>query len=196
MSFTQEQMTRPLFEEPTEAIERTSPYEKKGFLVGGGANQKFQHLSQQYYDAAYLLCESIKNDDWEDYKLANPVLFLYRHHVELCLKAILEKSNKTHNLAQLSEDFKVFIKDTFEADVPEWITNRIDELAAIDPGSTAFRYSQNYCKTSKKDVLIDGEYHVDLQHLQSAMSALNTALIGVVAAVACGEEKTKNAEAA
>lgn len=37
-------------------------------------------------EAAYVLTESIKKGDWEDYRLANPGLFLYWHSIELFLK--------------------------------------------------------------------------------------------------------------
>jgi hypothetical protein len=79
-----EQMHRPLFEEPTPAIERQDALEAPlGFLIGGGANLSPQHLAQQYFDAASLLTETIRNGDLEDYRLANPVLYLYRHSIEL-----------------------------------------------------------------------------------------------------------------
>jgi hypothetical protein len=81
------------------------------------------------------------------------------------------------------------VKREFDADVPSWIVSRMRELGAIDPNSTAFRYSQNFDKTSENRRPVDGEYHVDLLHLQSAMRALNSAIVGVIAAVACGEGK-------
>ncbi|MFZ4071980.1 MAG: hypothetical protein ACOYJ6_17995 [Caulobacterales bacterium] len=189
--FTDEQMNRPMFEEPSPALERSDPSEgAPGFLIGGMANLTFQHIGQQYFDAAYLLTETIRNGEWEDHRLANPVLYLYRHSIELFLKATLGGTAKTHDLARLSEEFRTFIKAEFEADLPDWISNRLKELSAIDPGSTAFRYSQNFDRASKADVPVEGELHVDLAHLQSAMLALNTALVGVIAAVACGEGKS------
>lgn len=45
---TEDQMNRPLFEEPTAALERPNHWsEPLGFMVGGMANQKYQHLGQQ-----------------------------------------------------------------------------------------------------------------------------------------------------
>ncbi|MBT3358824.1 MAG: hypothetical protein HN403_04265 [Rhodospirillales bacterium] len=189
--FSEEQMTRPLFEEPTVEQERIDPSDgPPGFLIGGMANSTFQHMGQQYFDAANLLVETIRMGEWEDYRLANPVLYLYRHSIELFLKSVLGGAGKTHNLSSLADDFQAFIKAEFGADLPDWISNRLNELAALDPGSTAFRYSQNYDKASKIDLPVDGEYYVDLFHLQSAMMALNSALVGVVAAKACGEGKS------
>lgn len=189
--FTDEQMNRPLFEEPAQNIERTDPSEgQPGFIIGGMGNLPFQHIGQQYFDAAILLCDVIRNNCTDDYPLANPILYLYRYSIELFLKAALGSRAKTHRLEILANQFRDYIKSEFNSELPSWIENRLKELAAIDPGSTAFRYSQNYDRALNKDVPVDGEFHVDLVHLQSAMLALNTALVGVIAAVACGEGKS------
>lgn len=190
-TFTDEQMNRPLFEDPAVALERPNKWsEPLGFMVGGMANQKFQHLGQQYYDAAVHLVENIKHQIAADCDVANPVLYLYRHSIELFLKAIMQDAAKTHSLDTLAEEYRSFIKKEFDADCPEWIINRMKELGAIDPNSTAFRYNVTYNKTAKVDEPVDGEFHVNLHHLQSAMAALNTALVGVIAAIACGEGKS------
>ena len=190
--FSDDQMNRPIFEAPTQLVEskdgRVAP---TGFLVGGMGNMSFQHLGQQYFNAADMLVEHILNGSFfDDHELSNPVLYLYRHSIELFLKAIMQDAAKTHHLETLSDEYRAFIKCEFDADVPEWIINRMTELAVIDPNSTAFRYNQVYDRATKSDKPVEGEYHVDLRHLRSAMLALNTALVGVIAAVACGEGKS------
>jgi len=180
-NFSEDQMHRPLFEEPTDEIERRDAWEEPlGFLVGGIANTSLQQLGEQYFDAATLLMEHIQNRKWEDYRLANPTLFLYRHSIELLLKAAMGGTAKTHSLDQLADAFVAFVKREFDTDVPSWITVRIKELAKIDPDSTAFRYSENWDKTAKRDIPVDGEFHVDLLHLQRVMNALKTALYGLL----------------
>jgi hypothetical protein len=109
--------------------------------------------------------------------------------IELFLKAAMGIATPTHSLDRMADEFAAFVKREFDADVPGWIIRRMKELGTIDPNSTAFRYSQNYDKVSKSNQPINGEYHVDLLHLQSAMRALNCALVGVIAAIACGEGK-------
>jgi len=118
----------------------------------------------------------VSNHTSEDYRLANPTLFLYRHSIELLLKAIIGKTVKTHSLNELADAFVIFVKRERDIDIPAWVIVRIQELAKIDPGSTAFRYNKNWDKTAKKDRAVDGEFHVDLLHLQHAMNALKTAL--------------------
>lgn len=118
--FTEEQMNRPLFEEPIPALERSDPSEgPPGFMVGGMANLAFEHIGQQYFDAAHLLTETIRSGGCEDYRFANPVLYLYRHSIELLLKAVLGGAAKTHDLAGLTDQFRAFIRSEFDADLPE-----------------------------------------------------------------------------
>jgi HEPN domain-containing protein len=179
--FSEDQMYRPLFEEPTHEIERGDAWEGPlGFLVGGMANQSLQQLAEQYFDAAFLLTEIIQNHQREDYRLANPTLFLYRHSIELLLKAALGVTAKTHSLDELADDLVTFVKRESGREVPSWITARIKELAKIDPGSTAFLYGENWDKTARKDLPVEGEFHVDLLHLQRVMNTLKTALYGLL----------------
>lgn len=54
------------------------------------------------------------------------------------------------------------------------------ELAAIDPGSTAFRYGAYGAPIDAADQPIEFQAYVSLSHLQAAMLALNTALVSAV----------------
>lgn len=157
------------------------------------ANLAYQHLGQQYYDAAVRLLEAIQHGDADDSQLAHPVLYLYRHSVELFLKAALGRAAKSHDLAELATQFKARLKAKLNAELPAWITNRIAELAAIDPSSTAFRYSETWDKAAKTHVPLEGELHVDAAHLKDAMSALNTALGDFIHALARAEDRSPQA---
>jgi hypothetical protein len=57
------------------------------------------------------------------------------------------------------------------------------ELAAIDPGSTAFRYGAYGTPIDAADRPIAFEAYISLSHLQAAMLALNTALVSAVAEI-------------
>jgi hypothetical protein len=107
-SFTQDAKRRPLFEEPGPHIERADPWTgPQGFLFGGGLGGEPDHLdvAQDYMEAAYVLTEVIRKGDWEDYRLANPVLYLYRHSVELFLKGVMGNDRRTHCLVELADSF-------------------------------------------------------------------------------------------
>lgn len=168
---------RPLFEELTEAHYRESAFDGPyGFLVGGASCPSRDDLALQYFEAANHLVERIRQCQAEDFTLTNPVLFLYRHSIEMLLKSRLIDPPKKHGLEGLVDAFVLMIKTDFNEDVPGWITHRIKELALIDPASTAFRYGESYDQDQKQNVPVDGELHVDLNHLQQMMTALHQAL--------------------
>ena len=179
--FTKEAMTRPLFQEPSEDIMREDPWTgPKGFMFGGMSQASTASLAEEYFEAANLIIDAIKRNEVEDYKLANAALFLYRHSFELILKAALDKPKQTHDLGSLADSFAHMIKERYHEDVPAWIMRRLKELAAIDPGSLAFRYGDYVDPLDKQNSRLKGEGYIDLHHLQAAMKALNTALVGAV----------------
>lgn len=184
--FTREAMSRPLFEEPGDHIVREDPLSgPQGFMVGDEFIPTRTEMAQQYFDAAHLLLESIKRGDWEDYKLVSPALYLYRHSLELLIKGLLDTSPRTHDLAELAELLDAASLARWGRPMPGWITARLKEIAAIDPGSTAFRYGENYDRVNKRDVPpVPSAMYVSLPHLQRAMLTLNAALQGAIADVA------------
>jgi len=184
--FTKDAMSRPLFEEPGDHIVRDDPFSgPQGFMVGDEFIPTRIEMAQQYFDAAHMLLESIKRGDWEDYKLVNPALFLYRHSLELLVKGLLGSAPKTHDLAALADELSQAYFDRWQRPVPGWIIERLKEMAAIDPGSTAFRYGENYDRALKADVPpVPSAMYVSLPHLQRAMLTLNAALRGEIAEIA------------
>ena len=183
--FTKEAMTRPLFQEPSEDIMREDPWSgPKGFMFGGMSHASTASLAEEYFAAANLIIDAIKRNEVEDYKLANAALFLYRHSFELILKAALGKPKQIHDLGKLADSFAHTVKECYREDVPTWIMRRLKELAAIDPGSLAFRYGDYVDPLDKKNTRLNGEIYIDLDHLQTAMKALNTALVGAVGEIA------------
>ncbi len=72
-------------------------------LGGMGLPTKIE-LSQQYFDAANTLIQTIRKWECEDYKLVYPVLFLYRHALELMLKWIMHSTANHHKLDVLADD--------------------------------------------------------------------------------------------
>ena len=179
--FTEGQMHRALFEPLAgNAVDDA----REVFRFGRNRPRHLSDLGQEYYNAAYLLVEwQLRQPENHVGKIANPALFLYRHSIELFLKAIIpaDRRQPNHNLVQLSETFRQLVREQFVADVPEWVMARLDEMAAADPRSTAFRYHD------APGIATGEPMTVDCEHLQSAMVALNCALVGVIAAIAIGE---------
>lgn len=184
--FTKEAMIRPLFEPLSEEHERPDEWSGPlGFVVGGMATHVVQTerdgaLAEQYFKAATALIDDIISQRVADYQVANAALFLYRHSFELLLKAGLppkvREEKDIHHLGNLAKSY-AHHKKAAGQDVPSWVVKRCEELAAIDPGSEAFRYGEYGVPKAKDGSLMVNEIHVDLLHLKAAMLALNTALV-------------------
>jgi len=182
---TDDAMRRPLFVEQPEDSVRSDPYSGPlGFMLGGMGLPTKIELSQQYFDAANTLIQTIRKWECEDYKLVYPVLFLYRHALELMLKWIMHSTANHHKLDVLADDFVNFVQINYNQKVPAWITNRIKEFSHIDPNSMAFRYAEDKYSGSKKCSGVDDGIYVDVIHLQQAMAALYGTL-AVVAGKIC-----------
>lgn len=184
--FTRDAMTRPLFEPFSEEHERPDEWSGPlGFVIGTIANYSAQAerdgaLSEQYFNAAAALIDAIIDRRIADYQVANAALFLYRHSFELLLKAGLPSKIRAkkdiHHLGDLAKSYSHH-KSAVGETVPPWVIRRCEELAAIDPGSEAFRYGEYGTPKAKDGSAIEDEIHVDLLHLRAAMLALSTALV-------------------
>jgi hypothetical protein len=182
--FTEDAMTRPLFEELAEHHAREDGWSgPHRFALGGMVQANNASLAEEYFAAANELIEAIKDKRVEDYRIANAALFLYRHSCELILKAALPEPKRTHDLSGLADSFVEMVKAQHREEVPSWIVRRMKELAAIDPQSTAFRYGDYHAPIDGNGSPIDFEAYVSLPHLQAAMLALNTALVAAVSEI-------------
>ncbi len=182
--FTHEAQSRPLFEEPSDASYREDPWTgPQGFMIGGMSLPTKSELADQYFDAAYLLLKSIADLQWEDYKLVNPALYLFRHAVELQAKVLVRKAETTHSLTQLADRLAAQSSNGASR-IPDWVIARLKEIARIDPGSTAFRYAENFDKATKAYVRVDGEVYVSVPHVRRAMLALFSFLRGGITDIA------------
>jgi len=183
---TKDAMTRPLFEPLSEEHERPDEWSGPlGFVIGGFARPVMQAeregaLAEQYFEAATALVDAILDKRVADYQVANAALFLYRHSFELLLKAGLppevREGKNIHHLANLAKSY-AHHKGQEGHVVPPWVIKRCEELAAIDPGSVAFRYGDYGTPTAEDGSPIFDEIHVDLHHLKEAMRALNMVLV-------------------
>lgn len=178
--FTEEAMTRPLFEELTGDHARENEWSgPHGFALGGMTQANAASLAEEYFVAANELLDAIKNKRIADYRIGNASLFLFRHSCKLILKAAIPDAKRTHDLITLTDKFVVMVRERYGQEVPAWIVRRMKELAAIDPGSTAFRYGAYGTPIDADSHPIEFEAYVSLRHLQAAMLALNTGLVSV-----------------
>lgn len=169
----------PLFVELSEEHQREDALSgPHGFVFGGMFLPNKLDMAEQYLHAANVLVDTIRCQKEEDFRLANPVLFLYRHAIELLLKGMLGSGSTHHKIDVLGADLKVLIRNRYQENMPAWIIDRLNELAAIDPNSMAFRYAEDKYRGSKQLTPVEGEVYVGAKHLQETMNALFSALLG------------------
>lgn len=151
-----------------------NPYEgseawTQGFLIGGMVSKFHQiEIARSYRSAAEHLISEIK-DSPEPLDYAYPVLFLYRHCLELYLKIILnnapsEKKIKIHDLDSLIKN----IENEYQKKIPNWIKARLLDFHFLDPKSTSFRYID----AMPDEVSNLDEFWIDFEHLHLVIENL------------------------
>lgn len=124
-------------------------------FLAQGADERRYRLQQGYKRAGDILIQNPFADAYDRDNLIWPVIFCYRHYIELALKTIIEEhgpfagvslGKKNHDLRRLWEIF-VEIAAAFGYDYSDamlaTVGGRIEEFSALDPGATAFRYACN-----------------------------------------------------
>lgn len=129
----------PIFQEPTKEFVRI---ESNVLFAGMDSVDNQLSLANAFKESGDMLFESVKMHG-NLYDFSSPILYQYRHAIELYLKAILNKSPKTHNLLKLCENFETLIKAKFQTTVPTWLKDMIVGFNQIDPKGDIFRYGED-----------------------------------------------------
>lgn len=135
-------------------------------LFGGmvdGAHNEYSLACNFKQSGDVLIKHGLK--DMEAYELLYPVLFNYRHAVELYLKALVQPQKRNHDLGNLLNQLENLLANHHATEMPKWFGNLIKEFIQYDPRATTFRYPG---KTSASEELI-----VDLPQLQHQMDILS-----------------------
>jgi hypothetical protein len=156
-----------------------------GFIVPD-KHSRLVHLERGYYEAADLLVgRAIAGDRLDKSTLVYPILFLYRHALELSLKYILEtygryageSPNRTsHDPTTLWEAVRNILKwaNTNRTDADQVVEDFIKQFSRVDPGSMSFRYS-----VDKGGSLMAIKFdEIDLENLQSVMASIRNYFLG------------------
>ena len=158
--------SKPIFEEPPEALDETWAH---GALVGGlGWATSSEEIVRSYLVAAELLVEKGIAAQTPS-TVAYPVLFLYRHAIEVCLKSLLAATSHTHSLPHLIEQVDGIARRTMTATDADWLRNRLTEFVRVDPQSTAFRFENARVAGEPRS---DGEWWIDFPHLHHTMATV------------------------
>lgn len=157
----------PIFQEIPQGLDETWTH---GALVGGLLWLTEQaDIARSYQCAADALIEKALEErlSWE---VIYPALFLYRHALEITLKALFPDTAKTHQLDGLIERACESVGKLLSAPEADWVRDRLLEFKEVDHRSTAFRYAidENGLNGKKQRDLCDKKW-VDLRHLQQTM---------------------------
>lgn len=123
----------------------------------GSAKEDWYHLINGYKDAADSLVIHILETRGDLRKLGNPILFLYRHHLELALKDLIqdclgllgreERFPKTHRIGVLWHTCRSLLDEISPGFCcSEEVSNAsrlMLDFQKIDPTSEAFRYPED-----------------------------------------------------
>jgi hypothetical protein len=158
-----------------------------------GADRGGAHAFAEGYrlGAGLLVTQVVEHQENQDY-LIYPIVFLYRHHIELALKALIgrapiligraltteeEKHLGMHRLDLLWQDLRPMFSQIctasgwgppIEADL-EGVDNYIQQLTSLDPYSYSFRYT----RSKKGDPLLPSDLkRVNVRHFATMMEQL------------------------
>ncbi len=107
----------PIFQEPTEEI---AGIKNKVIFAGMASLNNHLSLANAFKESGDILFKAI-SEQGNLYDFTSPILYQYRHAIELYLKSILREAPKSHNLQLLYGDFEILIKTYFQKDIPKWI---------------------------------------------------------------------------
>jgi hypothetical protein len=167
-----------------------------------------------YRRGAQILVRAVEETQSDQDFLVYPIVFLYRHHIELALKRIIKRApylierplttaeNRHllgHRLDLLWDDFKPMEKPISEAagwdELPaadvEGIDDYIRQLCEVDPESYSLRYahSKKGAPSLPKELSL-----VNLRHFGDLMERLANYLYGLEAATAHLEDMKQEME--
>ena len=159
----------------------------QGAFLAAHSDERLYHLTEGYKLAADLLVEQTELEVWSRKKLVYPIVFCYRHFLELTLKAMLaeygslgnlpRKNRSHHKLEDLWKDFRTLLRN-LNSDHPEMGTDAVEhciaEFAKIDPFSETFRYP-----SSRKGQPFDISHEsIDLLQLRDTVQAIENYFMG------------------
>lgn len=149
------------------------PETKYGAMLvnwNGQTGRNTYDMAQSYKAAAFRLLDeaSTYNESWES---VDPILFCFRHALELNLKAIhVAQTKRNHGLRDLANQLHGRLTGRYQQSQLDWLRDRILEFDIVDPRSTAFRYDD------VANANVAPEVWVDFLQLRRIMNAIFSAL--------------------
>lgn len=146
-----------------------------------------------YKEAGDSLVSSVANRDGAADSLIFPIVFLYRHYIELRLKSLLHDGNRLldreyqqksgHQLSKLWPKVRNILLEVWpdgcKADLAT-LENLINQFEQVDPSSTTFRYPKNI--DGKNSIKMNSP-RVNLRNLKEVVGAMSIILEGSAAGI-------------
>lgn len=178
-------------------------WENNSLLRRHTANQWIYYV-EGYRIAAEKLIETVLNTQTERDTLIYPIVFLYRHYIEIQLKEIIEtgskyldkkrKQVKGHVLFPLWLEAKEIINEIWKADRDNENIKQSEEIikaiCAIDTKSDAFRYPIDI----KGKQTLKGIAVVNLRELKEGISPAIQFLDGVALGISALQDEKDEAK--
>lgn len=149
----------PLFQNPSDEMDESWQH---GTIIGGMACRDLPQVARAYKLAADELLEQALTK-YEPHELDYPVLFLYRHTVEVYLKAALDNPPEHHDLSQLIQ----LLEAESRKRIAGWVRDRLWDFHRIDKMAALFRYA---------DPPEEGELWIDFHQLRAVINKLVQAI--------------------
>jgi hypothetical protein len=145
-----------------------------------------------YKDAADILVEHVKKTNNKHDVLVFPIVFLYRHYLELQLKMIIKDGYdllntnkdyaKCHKLDKLWKDCKIILKEIWpkgDKEPLEAMDDYINQFCQVDPMATDFRFPVRKNGTYALEDL----NFINLSHLSEVMESIENFIGGIHEAI-------------
>lgn len=161
-----------IFADPPEDIDETWTH---GAMLGGMTGYDDESLARSYFMAGGMLVEQVLGTGERGQEVICPILYVYRHGIELYLKVVVRPGKRNHSIGSLLDAFCRDVQSKFGERVPAWITRPIGQLAEFDPNSDLFRYGQTRDSSISHRLINSGEFWVDLRTLKRTMSNIEYA---------------------
>ena len=136
------------------------------------------HMIEGHKGSADILADSILSDSGANFCMIYPLVFCYRHALELMLKHIVNEFGKAAGEKRISDGHQLLplwriarrVIEHFGRDEASLskVDGYISELDKIDPGSVTFRYPSD----KANNVYRIGVYYVDVANLKASINAL------------------------
>ncbi len=144
--------------------------------------------SQAYKDAADILVEHTQTDKTSLNFMVFPILFLYRHYIELALKEIILTASKYlgkkqstinfHTLSKLWEEAKRLILEV-DLDIPKddivAVANQILQFHNLDKSSMTFRYPAD----NQGNVFKNLSDYINIENVREIVDGLHAWFFGL-----------------